>query len=121
MCVASKVGVWRVNRHVAWSPLACASTDMCRAATCVRARRVDAAIACGMWGWRAGATVACGAGAVLFLYGWSAFAWEPCMQRKIAVTPAAACSRERALLAHATEGAGHAGGCSALGRARRRR
>jgi hypothetical protein len=40
---------------------------------------------------------------------------------KIDVTPAAACSRERALLAHATEGVGHAGGCSALGRACRRR
>jgi hypothetical protein len=51
-------------------------------------------------GGHAGTILAGGAGAVLFLHEWSAFAWGPCTRRKIAATPTAACSRERALLAH---------------------
>jgi hypothetical protein len=61
------------------------------------------------------------AGAVPFLHEWSAFTWESCMWRKIAATPAAACSRESAAGACETEGAGRAGGCSTMERVHRRR
>ena len=97
-----------INRHVACS---CMHTcTACRRSSC-------------MWGGRAHATVACGASAVPFLHEWRALILRgnrTCIG-KIVVTPTATYSRERALLAHATEGEGHAGGCSTLGRAHRRR
>jgi hypothetical protein len=64
-CATSKAGVWRVNRQVARSPLACASTCMWCAAACVCARYAGAAVACE--GGCAGAIIASGAGAVPFL------------------------------------------------------
>jgi predicted RNA-binding Zn-ribbon protein involved in translation (DUF1610 family) len=48
-CTASEASVWRVNRHVAQSPPACASTGMWRVAACVRARRAGTSVACGIY------------------------------------------------------------------------
>jgi hypothetical protein len=47
---AREAVVWRVNRHVARSPIACASTGMWYATACVCARRAGATVACSMWG-----------------------------------------------------------------------
>jgi hypothetical protein len=76
-----------------------------------------------MWGGRIGATVACRAGVVPFFHDWSALIsrGNRRCRGKIAVTPAAACSRERALLAHVRLREQGTQGCSALGRAHKRR
>jgi hypothetical protein len=109
-CTTSEVDVWarqracgavptcmRTNKHVARSCMRKCRRSSCMR-RCIRGRRHSTS----SWVERVRVGL-----------------WEPCMRRKIAATPAAGCCRERALLAH--EGAGRAGGCSTLGRARRRR
>jgi hypothetical protein len=65
-CATSKAGMWRVNRHVVRSPLACASTRMWCATACVCAQYAGTTVVCG--GGRAGAIIASGADIVPFLF-----------------------------------------------------
>jgi hypothetical protein len=111
---ASDAGVWRINRHVARSPPACASIGMWRVAACVRARRAGTTIACGM----RGTGMQAGQAPFHFFMSEAHSCGNRACGGKIVATPEAACSREGAAGAYETKGAGPRRR-STLGQARR--